>query len=163
MLKQHLQRSGLKAEHFLLLFIVVSNTTIVTNWYFGGPEKVTSIIKEGVEIPVKQGAVYGHLAKMILKNDDDVEFHGWAFDGRNSRIPDDILLSYNGKNIYWEKSNEKRPDLVNIFGDAALKAGFKFVLPLNLFKDKKIDNSKIRLFAVSNGVASELKYPRGFK
>ena len=100
---------------------------------------------------------------MILKKDGEVEFRGWAFDGRNSRLPDDILLSYNGKNIYWGKSNGKRSDLVNVFGDAALRAGFKFVLSLDLFKDKKIDNSKIRLFAVSNGIACELNYFRGFK
>lgn len=163
MLKKHLQRSGLKAEYFLLLLIVASNTTIVTNWYFGGPEKVISIIKEGVEIPVKPRSIYGHLDNMILKDDGEVEFRGWAFDGRNSRIPDDILLSYDGKNISWEKNNDNRPGLVNAFGDAALGAGFKFVVQLTLFKDNKINNSKVRLFAISKGVASELKYPRGFK
>ena len=99
--------------------------------------------------------------KLIPQNDKHMEFHGWAFDGKNSQLVEKILLHYDGEQIYGGQTDRKRPD--NIFGDVALKAGFKFVLPLTLFKEKEIDNSKIRLLAVSNGVASELKYPRGFK
>ena len=152
-----------KIEPILLLFIILSNTAIVTNWYFGRPEKVISFIKDGTEISVRQGVVKGQLDRIIIKDKNFIALEGWAFDRSNSQLVDEILLHYDGEVIYRGETDRERPDLVNVFGDAALKGGFRFVLPHDLFKDKEIDNSKIRLFAVSNGVASELKYPRGFK
>ena len=99
---------------------------------------------------------------MIVRDSSYVDFYGWAFDGRNSRLADAILLSYDGENIYWGQNNSQRPDLVKFFGDAALKGGFKFVIPLTLFKD--LNNSEVRFFAVSkNSVASELNYFKGYK
>ncbi len=112
---------------------------------------------------MQKWAVNGTLDKMILKEDGDVEFHGWAFDARNSRLPDEVLVSYDGENIYSGQTNVKRPGVARTYGDKALACGFRFLLPFDLFKDKKIDNSKIRLFAVSNGIACELNYFRGFK
>ncbi|MCH7753691.1 hypothetical protein IH970_01025, partial [candidate division KSB1 bacterium] len=86
-----------------------------------------------------------------------------AHRGRHSRLPDEVLVSYDGENIYSGQTNAKRPGIARIYGDKALASGFRFLLPFDLFKDKKIDNSKIRLFAVSNGIACELNYFRGFK
>ncbi|MCZ6594514.1 MAG: hypothetical protein O6943_06305 [Bacteroidetes bacterium] len=160
---QRRHRPNTKPEPVLLLFIILSNTAIVGNWYIGQLEQVKSLVTDGIEIPVKPDAVYGHLARLALKDKNLVELHGWAFDGKNSKLVDEILFRYGGELIYSGQTERERPDLVNVFGDVALKAGFKFVIPHDLFKDKEIDNSKIRLFAVSNGVASELKYPRGFK
>ena len=162
-MKQSWRRSNLKPQPIFLLFILISNTAIVAHWYFGRPEQVKFIIRDGVEIPVQKWAVNGHLGNMILKEDGDVEFRGWAFDVRNSRLPDEVLVSYDGENIYFGQTNVKRPGIARIYGDKALASGFRFLLPFDLFKDKEIDNSKIRLFAVSNGVASELNYFRGFK
>lgn len=156
-------RSNSKPEIILVLFIILSNIAIIINWYAGLQEKVTFLTKDEKEIPVNQGAVYGHLDNMIVRDSSYVEFYGWAFDGRNSRLPDAILLWYDGENIYWGQNNKQRPDLVKTFGDTALKGGFKFVIPLTLFKDTELNTSKVRLFAVSNGVASELNYPKGFK
>ena len=161
-IKELLGHFNFRPEPFLLLFILLSNAAIVANWYFDRPEKVTLISKDGVEILVQKWAVNGHLDKMILKDKMHVEFYGWTFDARNSRLPDEILLSYDGENIYSGQTNVKRPDVARMYGDKALTTGFRFLLPLNLFKEKKIYNSKIRLFAVSNGVASELSYFRGF-
>ncbi len=155
--------SNIKLEAILILFILLSNTAIVANWVFNRPEEVTSVTKDSTEIPVKPNAVSGYLDRMILNNEAQVEMEGWAFDSRNSRLVDEIIFRYDGELVYKGKNNRARPDLVNVFGDDALMGGFRFVLPLTLFKDKEIDNSKIRLFAVSNGVASELNYFRGFK
>ena len=154
---------NLKPEALFLLLIFLSNTAIVAHWHFGRQQEVKFIINDGEEIPVIRGVVNGHLDRIILKDDIHVELAGWAFDRSNPKLVDEILLQYDGELIYSSQTDRERPDLVNVFGDVALRAGFKFVLPLDLFKDKKIDNSKIRFFAVSNGVASELKYPRGFK
>ena len=73
------------------------------------------------------------------------------------------MLWYRGKSLYWGVNNQKRPDLLSFFGENAINGGFEFILPLDLFESKEIDNSKIRFFAVSSGVASELNYFRGFK
>lgn len=157
------QRSNSKPEPVLLLFIIISNLAIVAHWYFDHPEEVGFIKRDGAEIIVRKGVVNGHLDKMILKDDRHVEFRGWAFDGKNSQLVDEILLRYDEEIIYSGQTERERPDLVNEFGDVALKGGFRFDVPAALFKDRKIDNLKIRLFAVSNGAASELKYPNGFK
>ena len=155
--------SNIKPEQVLLFFIILSNIALVANWYFARPEKVASLIDDGVEIPVKQNAVKGHLGRLILKDDGQVEFHGWAFDVRNSRLVDAILLYYDGDTIYSGQSNANRPGIARQYGDKALTSGFRFVLSLDLFNDNEIDNTKVELFAVSNGVASELGYFRGFK
>lgn len=162
-MKESWLKSNLKPEPLLLFFIILSNIAIVANWYFARPEKVASLIKDGVEIPVKKNAVKGHLGRLILKDDGQVEFNGWAFDVRNSRLVDAILLNYDGDTIYSGQSNANRPGVARQYGDKALTSGFRFAVPRTLFKDKKIDNSKIQLFAISNGVASELNYFRGFK
>ena len=162
-MKRSWRRSSIKPQPIFLLFILISNTAIVANWYFGLQEEVTSILMDNVEIPVRKGAVSGYLDRIDRKDNVHVEFAGWAFDVMNSRLPDSVVLWYTGKSAYQGKTNYKRPDLVKVFGDKAIEGGFRFVLPLDLFKDKEIDNSKIRLFAVSNGVASELNYFKGFK
>lgn len=162
-IKELLGHFNFRTEPFLLLFILLSNTAIVANWYFSRPEEVAYISTDGIDIPVQKRAVTGHLDKMIFKDKVHVEFHGWVFDARNSRLPDKILLSYDGDNIYSGQTKVKRPGVAKVYGDKALASGFIFVVPRTLFKDKKINNSKIRLFAVSSGVASELNYPRGFK
>ena len=44
-----------------------------------------------------------------------------------------------------------------------LKSGFKFEIPLKMFKVDKLNTSELRVFAFSNGVATELNYFKGFK
>ncbi len=153
-------RSSIRPEPILLFFILVSNTAIVADWYFTRPEQVRG---DEAAAPLRKSTFKARLDKMILTDNDQVEFHGWAFDAGNFRLPDEILLSYDGEPIYSGQPNLRRPDIARLYGDKALDCGFSFVIPRTLFKDKKIDNLKIRLFAVSNGVASELNYPGGFK
>ena len=162
-MKVGLRKSERGAETIFLICIVLSNTAIFFNWYLGQPKKLSSFTKDSIEIPVKQGAVNGHLDRMILNDETQLELEGWAFDSRNSQLVDEILVRYNERVIYKAKTNKARPDLVNVFGDVASMGGFSFALPLDLFQNEKIDNLKLRLFAVSDGVASELKYPKGFK
>ncbi len=162
-MKQSRRRSNIKPQPILLLFILISNTAIVAHWYFGRPEEVSSIIKDEVEIPVRKGAVIGYLARIDRKDNIHVEFVGWAFDSRNYRLPDTILLTYDWENVYSGQTHFNRQGVAGLYGDKALTSGFRFVLPLTMFKNKKIDNSKVRFFAVSNGVASELNYFKGFK
>ena len=118
------------------------------------------LIKDGEKIPVKPGAVKGSVEKMVVCEGSHIEFSGWAFDTENSLLPE-VLISYDGKNIYWGQSQFRRPAVAEVYSDAALKSGFRFVLPLKLFEDKELNSSKMRLFAVSKGVASELLYIKG--
>lgn len=150
---------------YIILFIIISNTVLFFNLEKSGSKTVPEVLlsKDGERIPVIPGAVNGSLDYVIVRDSAYVEFRGWAFDAWNSRLPDAILLYYYGKNIYWGQNNRSRPDVANVYGREALESGFKFVLPLKRFKDKELNSSKVRLFAVSNGVASELNYSAGFK
>ncbi len=118
---------------------------------------------DGKSITVIPGIVRGSLDRMIVKDDFYVEFFGWAFDVKNSQLPETILISYNGENIYKGKTNLKRPDVAKNLGKTALESGFYVKLPLKIFKGKEIDFNKLRLFAISNGIASELIYSKSVR
>ena len=94
---------------------------------------------------------------------DNIVFTGWAADLKNLQLPEAIVIFVNGKFLYSGRCNLDRPDLVEGFNKTELlRAGFKFLFPLSLFKD--IDNSEVRLFAISHEmVATELTYPEGYK
>lgn len=117
---------------------------------------------DGEKTPLYKQAIHGRL-ESVSTQDNKIEFRGWVFDGRNSRVPDDILVSYNKEAIYWSRTNFRRQDLVNVFGEDASESGFKFVLPKSIFKEKNLIVSDLRFFAFSNGIASELTYFPGFK
>ncbi len=117
----------------------------------------TGIIRsaEGRTLQIVKDAVSGSLdsARVEGKN---VLFHGWAADVKGSRLPDAIVIFVNGDFLYSGPCNRDRPDVVEHFGDKALKrSGFQYMFPLRLVKD--IDNAEVRVFAVSkDGVAYEL-------
>ena len=165
-------------EIILVLLIVISSSYVFYN--FQNPKKNTIAATPGAMngqlddliiqdtanikfIPLIHGAVVGFLGNVSPRDSANVQFTGWAFDALNSKLPEAILISYNGKNIYWGQTNHDRPGVAKIYGQAALHTGYNFVLPLKLFKDNELNQSKVRVFAVSNGVASELLYPEGFK
>jgi hypothetical protein len=118
------------------------------------------ISSDGTSMPVIPNAL-GWLDVAVIEN-DVVRFAGWAGDIKNSELPKAILLFANGEFLYSGRTKVERPDVVKAYGNAALLwSGFDYGFPLSLFED--IANAEIRLFAVSkNGVASELKYPKGY-
>jgi hypothetical protein len=126
----------------------------------GHDEIITS--SDGATILVSPRALQGHLDVEEVAS-DRVRFAGWAGDIKNSELPKAILIFFDGEFLYSGRTNIDRPDVVKAYGNAALQwSGFDYRFPLSLFGD--LASAEIRLFAVSkNGVASELKYPKGYK
>jgi len=118
-------------------------------------EIITS--SNGVSIPVIQNAIGGYLEVVDVKS-DYVQVSGWAVDVKNSQLPEAIVIFINGKYFYSALSNTERPDLVNAFGNPALKwAGFKYLFSIGMLKN--INPSEMRVFAMSKrGEASELQH-----
>ena len=147
----------------LVLFIIVFNIFFYLDLHHPPKKAQVIITMDGKEITVRKGAVQGFLDNAIVRDSTQVHFRGWAFDARNSKPAEAILITYAKKNIYWGKPNLSRPGLANRFGDDAIESGFKFVLSLKQLKVKELNRGAVRVFAISNGVASELNYPKWFK
>jgi len=116
-----------------------------------------------LKIPLVKNALNGLLEKMNLKNNNKVELSGWAIDLRNPLLSVVIMITYKGENIYRGQNNVNRSDIAKKYGNVTLKSGFKFELPLKMFKINKLNTSELRVFAFSNGIATELNYFEGFK
>ena len=117
----------------------------------------------GLKIPLAKNALKGLLEKVNLENNNKVELIGWAIDLKNPHLPVVIMVLHKGENIYWGQNNVNRPDLSKKYSNTLLKSGFRFELPLKMFKVDKLNTSELRVFAFSNGVATELNYFKGFK
>jgi len=117
----------------------------------------TGVIRsaEGRTLQIVKDAFSGSLDSAGVEG-KNVLFHGGAADVKGSRLPDAIVIFVNGDFLYSGPCNRDRPDVVEHFGDKALKrSGFQYMFPLRLVKD--IDNAEVRVFAVSkDGVASEI-------
>lgn len=167
-MKRRWRRLKRKPEIIFILFIIISNTVLYFHLQNPGGKTATSKTatkelhsKDGEKIPVTPGAVIGFLANVMVRDSAHVEFTGWAFDAWNSCLPERIMLSYDEKIIYRGQTNHHRPGVAKRYGKAALKSGFKFILPLKLFQDK--NPRGVRVFAMSHGVASELNYSARLK
>ncbi len=116
----------------------------------------------GKSVQITRDGLKGYLDLAAIKG-DNVLFSGWAVDIKEFRPADTIAIFLNGKFLYSGCCNQDRPDLVKAYKNSdMLRAGFKFNIPLSLFKD--IGNSEVRIFAISKkGIASELNYPKGYK
>lgn len=119
----------------------------------------TEIICAGeTPIPVIPNSMQGRLDGVGLEN-ESVQFGGWAADVAIAQLPETLLVFANGQLLYAGQTEVDRPDVVQVYGDAALqKSGFYLTFSRSTFAN--IADSGVRLFAVSRqGVASELEYP----
>jgi hypothetical protein len=125
-----------------------------------GESGETILASNGTSIRVIPGVLQGYLDIVNVEN-AHVRFRGWAADVKNFQLPESILVFADGDFLYSGRTSDERLDVVKFFGDAALQmTGFNYTFPLKSFRNST--NSKVRFFVVSkNGVASELKYPRG--
>jgi hypothetical protein len=82
-----------------------------------------------------------------------VEFGGWAADVERGRLPDRILAFANGRLLHAGSIGLARADLA----PEIRNAGFVFALPVARLVNGG-QRSEARFFAVSDSVASELRY-----
>jgi hypothetical protein len=116
----------------------------------------------GEAIPTTSDYILGFLDLAEVQG-DNVLFYGWAANVKEFRPVDTIAIFVNGEFLYSGYCNLDRPDLAEGYKNPnMLMAGFKYNIPLSLFKD--ISNSEVRLFAISKkDLASELYYPKEYK
>jgi hypothetical protein len=103
-------------------------------------------------IPVVPGVVAGFVDYAVRRG-SLVEFGGWAADVERGRLPDRILMFADGRLLHAGSIGVARPDL----GSEIRDAGFVFTLPVARLVNGG-ERSEARLFAVSDGTASELVY-----
>jgi hypothetical protein len=103
-------------------------------------------------IPVVPGVVDGYVDYAVRRG-SLVEFGGWAADGERGRLPDRILAFANGRLLHAGSVGRPRPDLP----PEVRNAGFVFAVPVARLVNGG-ERSEARVFAVSDGTASELLY-----
>jgi len=122
-------------------------------------EIITS--SDGTSIPVVPNALDGWLDSANV-NKEFIVFSGWGADVHRSRPPKAVVAFINGKFIYSGITDVDRPDVAEYFNNMALqRTGFKVMLPSSVVTDTA--NPDIRFFAVTDTVASELKYNKEYK
>ena len=122
----------------------------------------TMTSSHGKIIKVIPRALRGHL-DVVEIGESSAGFQGWAADVKNSKVPETILVFADGKFLFSTKTKRDRRDVAKYFDNAALRrSGYEFAIPFSfLFKDKQ--TPEVRIFALLGDIASELKYPKGYK
>jgi hypothetical protein len=112
----------------------------------------------GETIRVQPGAVSGYVDIARVEG-DLVNFFGWAADVPRKRIRDRVLVFANGRFVYAvdRPLEGRRPDLGAELEDAG------FAIYLDRRDVLRGPNPELRVFAVVGGVASELRYPDGYR
>ncbi|HYP48428.1 MAG TPA: hypothetical protein VEQ61_07285 [Thermoleophilaceae bacterium] len=92
----------------------------------------------------------------LARDDQGIAVGGWAFDRARNR-PVDRIVAFDGRRMLAQETpGVPRPDIAKNLGKSAAKAGF--ALRANALRGEL---SRIRVFAVSDGKASELKHYSG--
>jgi hypothetical protein len=125
-------------------------------------EKHGEVIMNGKKaIPVVSKKIKGRVDSSGIKK-DRIFFQGWAANVLTSQSADHIVVFINGQFLFSSEPSIERPDVVAYFKDTQLKiSGFSFSFPLSIIK--KFKQPKIRLFAVSNNISSELSYHQKYR
>ncbi len=91
----------------------------------------------------------------IVREDDRVEWVGWAADTFNGKVVEKVIVFADGKSGYVSSTTIPRTDVVQLHQDDHLTlSGFRFLLPSDLLE------KDLRLFAISENVATEATYPK---
>jgi hypothetical protein len=116
-------------------------------------------LASGEKIPVQPRALEGHMVEFQVREfDATASTWGWAADVQGGKPADEIIVFLDEKNVYAGKPTEDRPGVSERFqNDQLTRSGFIVTLPQSLFEKA----NTVRFFAISNGVASELKYGDG--
>jgi hypothetical protein len=115
----------------------------------------------GKTIDVVKNALQGSLDTVTV-GDNSATLIGWAADVKNSENADVIVIFVDGNFFHKGILNKERQDVVKTFNNNSLKkSGFLYSFPVKAFYTEP---SEVRIFAISKrGVASELRYPEGYK
>lgn len=113
-----------------------------------------SIVAGTRRIPIIADAVDGTLDILDVKG-RTAQLAGWAANVEERKPADGVVVFVAGKFAGEFLMSEERQDIRKVFkSPKLLRCGFDSTMPADLFKERQ----KVRAFAISNGVASELDY-----
>lgn len=113
------------------------------------------ISSKGEKFPVRNKVLIGYLDRVDRK-EGNLFIEGWAVNAEKSRLVDAVIVFSEGKFIHAGRTTELRPDVSRSLEKEGIEyCGYKFMVPASSIEDVR----GIRVFTVSEGVASELIYP----
>ncbi len=115
----------------------------------------------GQAVPIRARAFQGHLDYVHVQG-DCLEFGGWSAEVQRGRLPKVVAIFAGDRLIQAVRPNSERPDLVQAYGHETLRwAGFRVSVPAILLRE--MGDPEVRLFAVGEEAATELRYPAAYK
>jgi hypothetical protein len=114
-------------------------------------------VSGGEAIPIEAGTE-GSVEDWFFER-DAVRFGGWAGDVEQRITAEWVLVFADGELVHSGTPGVGRADLAKRYPGLG-RSGFVFDLPVSLVGDG--GDVELRFFAVRDGTASELTYPRGF-
>lgn len=103
---------------------------------------------DGVETPVTPGAMQGFIDVLDVEASSIV---GWAVDPEAKKPADRVVVFAGDRFLSSAPLERLREDLAQPIGTWAINAGFQVTIPA-----EDVEEQDVRIFAVSNGRASEL-------
>jgi hypothetical protein len=118
-------------------------------------------ITTGESYSVYQEAVRGFVDGMKLDRlEEFVEIFGWAVDEKQMQLVDKVIILVDGQSVYLGSTSVDRQDVSKAYQNTQiLRSGFRIILPFKILND----SDEIRVFVISNGIASELGYSQAFQ
>ena len=109
--------------------------------------------------PFQQGVIKGWVVGGETETPERFFVGGWVVDQQESALVSSVVALVNGEVVATGFTQFERPEAVKMFENPALLlSGFR--LEFHLPVDSASGAARVRVLAVSGGVAGELNYPR---
>ena len=123
----------------------------------GGEEYL--VYESGNFAPFQQGVIKGWVVGGETETPERFFVGGWVVDQQESALVSSVVALVNGEVVATGFTQFERPEAVKMFENPALLlSGFR--LEFHLPVDSAPGAARVRVLAVSGGVAGELNYPR---
>ena len=115
---------------------------------------------DGSPIPLVPQALRGYIETPQV-SENTVLLKGWAVDEKHAQPAERILIFLNGTFYHAGLTGISRPGIAEWLGQPAFAtSGFRYIFPAEPFVGS--GTPEVRAFALSGGIASELRYIEGY-
>ena len=127
----------------------------------GSPADQTEVLwlPDGSTISLVPQALRGWVNSAQV-SENTVSLKGWAVDEKHAQPVERILTFLNGAFFHAGPTGISRPDIAKWLGQPFVSSGFQYRFPAAPFTGP--ETPEVRVFAVSGGIASELRYIEGY-
>ena len=118
------------------------------------------VAPDGSPIPIVPHALRGYIETPQV-SENTVLLKGWAVDEKHAQPAERILIFLNGTFYHAGLTGLSRPGIAEWLGQPAFAtSGFRYIFPAEPFVGS--GTPEVRAFALSGGIASELRYIEGY-